>query len=75
MEHGVEVVVVITAGTGGGSGVRSDGLFCILDLFAMSSTETNQTYNRQNQRARLRYDANLVDGNREVGIPSLYSDV
>ena len=27
MEHGVEVVVVMTARTGGGSGVRSDALF------------------------------------------------
>lgn len=27
MEHGVEVVAVMAAGTGGGSGVRSDALF------------------------------------------------
>jgi hypothetical protein len=29
VEHGVEVVAVIMAGTGGGSDVRSDVLFCI----------------------------------------------
>jgi hypothetical protein len=27
MEHGVEIVAVMTAGTGGGSGVRRDDLF------------------------------------------------
>jgi hypothetical protein len=29
MEHGVEVVAVMAAGTGGGSGVRSDVLFAL----------------------------------------------
>jgi hypothetical protein len=40
MEHGVEVVSVMTAGTGGGSGVRSDSLFDIIVVCAATYHQT-----------------------------------
>jgi len=40
VEHGVEVVTVMAAGTGGGSGVRSDVLFDLLQKCGTASKNT-----------------------------------
>lgn len=54
MEHGVEVVAVMVAGTGGGSGVRSDGLFALVLDSEVSATEAQAKENLVELVARFR---------------------
>ena len=55
MEHGVDVATVMAAGIGGGSGVRSDGLFAVLDVFVFVSVRDHLMQKREMPLVMPRY--------------------